>query len=152
MIRTTTDPVRILIDPKLCRDCQTCTLACSLYHTGECNLGLARLRVTKDMTQYEFALSLFESPGYPEERNVHFHGGPVGYPGSSPERCLEPEAVVMSNTAFAWYFTVAGAKSEELMLVDEHGASLKSVDPTWPMLEIDYANQRVSVPDILIRA
>lgn len=58
MIGTTNDSIKILIDPKLCRDCQTCTLACSLYHTGECNLGLARLRVTKDMARYQFDIVL----------------------------------------------------------------------------------------------
>jgi Fe-S-cluster-containing dehydrogenase component len=49
-----TDNQRIQVDAKLCRDCQTCVLACSLYHEGECNLGLARLVVTKDMARYEF--------------------------------------------------------------------------------------------------
>jgi Fe-S-cluster-containing hydrogenase component 2 len=44
----------IQTDTKLCRDCQTCALACSLHHEGECNLGLARLLVTKDMARYEF--------------------------------------------------------------------------------------------------
>lgn len=44
----------IQVDAKLCRDCQACTLACSLHHEGECNLGLARLLVTKDMAKYEF--------------------------------------------------------------------------------------------------
>jgi Fe-S-cluster-containing hydrogenase component 2 len=33
-------------------------LVCSLYHAGECNPGLARLRVTKDMAQYKFDIVL----------------------------------------------------------------------------------------------
>jgi carbon-monoxide dehydrogenase iron sulfur subunit len=33
-------------------------LACSLYHEGECNLGLARLRVVKDMARYEFTITI----------------------------------------------------------------------------------------------
>ena len=53
-IRIAPDPLKLQADPSLCRDCQACTLACSLYHAGECNLGLARLRVTKDMARYEF--------------------------------------------------------------------------------------------------
>jgi hypothetical protein len=40
MIEAATNPRKISIDFGLCRDCQTCTLACSLYHAGECNLGL----------------------------------------------------------------------------------------------------------------
>jgi len=48
----------ISIDAKLCRDCQACALACSLYHFGECSLDLARLRVNKDMARYEFEIIL----------------------------------------------------------------------------------------------
>jgi hypothetical protein len=38
------------------------------------------------------------------------------------------------------------------MLVDEQGAALKSVDPEWPMLEVEYAGRRIAVPDILVRS
>jgi carbon-monoxide dehydrogenase iron sulfur subunit len=48
------DKKLIQVDAKLCRDCQACVLACSLHHEGECNLGLARLVVSKDMARYEF--------------------------------------------------------------------------------------------------
>lgn len=99
----------------------------------------------------ELCFDLFESLGYPEERTVHYHGGPAGYQANYPERCRDPKEVVKTNMAFAWYMTVAGAKSEELMLVDEQGASLKSVAPAWPMLEIEYQGHQVAVPDILIR-
>jgi antitoxin VapB len=96
-------------------------------------------------------MNLFEELGYPEERTVHFHGGPTGYQPSQPERCQDPAEVVRSNTAFAWYMTIAGAKSEEVMLVDEQGASLKTVAPGWPMLEIEYEGRTLAVPDILVR-
>ena len=99
----------------------------------------------------ELCFSLFESLGYPEERTVHWHGGPSGYQPSYFERCQDPEEVVKPNMAFTWYMTVAGAKSEELMLVDEQGASLKSVAPGWPMLEIEYDGNQVAIPDILVR-
>jgi Fe-S-cluster-containing dehydrogenase component len=41
-------------DPAKCRGCQTCALACSLSHEGECNPSLSRVLVTKDMARYEF--------------------------------------------------------------------------------------------------
>ena len=47
---------RLYADAEACRDCQACTLACSLYHAGECNPGLARLSVAKDMAQYRFQI------------------------------------------------------------------------------------------------
>ena len=45
---------RVSVDAELCRGCDVCTLACSLYHEGECNPSLARLSVRKDMALYEF--------------------------------------------------------------------------------------------------
>lgn len=57
---------KIHTDAKLCRDCQACTLACSLYHEGECNLGLARLVVTKDMAKYEFSILICQHCDWPE--------------------------------------------------------------------------------------
>jgi len=99
----------------------------------------------------ETYLELFDRFGYPEEKTVHFHGGPVSYAGSFWDRCLDPEAVVQASTAFAFYFTVAGAKSEELMLVDANRTWLASAMQPWPMLEIDIAGQRLTVPDILVR-
>ena len=48
--------LKILNDDSLCRDCQACTLACSLYHAGECNPSVARLQVSKDMARYAFEI------------------------------------------------------------------------------------------------
>jgi hypothetical protein len=102
-------------------------------------------------TLLDRCLDLFESLGYPHERANHFHGGPTGYRVSYAERCQDPESVVEVNMAFGWYLTVAGAKSEELILVDDQGAQIRSVDPEWPRLEIEIEGQTVGVPDILIR-
>lgn len=51
-----TGELRIVAHNDLCRECQACTLACSLYHEHECNLSLARLQVIKDMARYEFQI------------------------------------------------------------------------------------------------
>ena len=50
--------MRIETDAGLCRDCQACLLACSLYHEGVCSPALARLAVTKDMARYEFDIRI----------------------------------------------------------------------------------------------
>ena len=49
---------RVVAHPELCRDCQACTLGCSLLHEGQCHLGLARLRVEKDMARYTFGINI----------------------------------------------------------------------------------------------
>ncbi len=56
----------IAVDARLCRDCQVCVLACSLHHEGECNLGLARLVVTKDMARYEFDIVICQHCDEPD--------------------------------------------------------------------------------------
>ena len=57
---------KILVRPELCRDCQGCTLACSLCHEGECSLSLARLVVAKDMARYEFHIAVCQHCNPPE--------------------------------------------------------------------------------------
>jgi len=44
----------VQVDEDRCRDCQACTLACSLTHEGGCGPSLARLSVQKDMERYVF--------------------------------------------------------------------------------------------------
>lgn len=58
--------MKIGADATLCRDCQACTLACSLYHEGECSLSLARLAIHKDMAKYEFEIVLCRHCDPPE--------------------------------------------------------------------------------------
>lgn len=57
---------RIHVETRLCRDCQACTLGCSLYHEGECNLGLARLQVVKNMARYEFDIVICQHCDEPD--------------------------------------------------------------------------------------
>jgi len=49
---------RIHVASELCRDCQVCILACSLFHEGQCHPGLARLRISKDMAHYTFDIHI----------------------------------------------------------------------------------------------
>jgi len=60
------DARHILIEADLCRDCQACTLACSLFHHGECSLELARLRVNKDLAQHKVEINLCRQCDYPD--------------------------------------------------------------------------------------
>ncbi|MGD0876628.1 MAG: M24 family metallopeptidase [Anaerolineales bacterium] len=102
-------------------------------------------------TMRQTCLDLFDQLGFPEEKTNHMHGGPTGYRVSYPERCQDPNEMVKPGMALGWYITLAGAKSEEVTLVDEQGGQLITVDPTWPMLEIEYQGQKVVVPDVLLQ-
>lgn len=45
---------RLRADDEACRGCEACVLACSVFHEGASQPGLARLVVSKDMARYEF--------------------------------------------------------------------------------------------------
>ncbi|MCS7261017.1 MAG: 4Fe-4S dicluster domain-containing protein [Anaerolineae bacterium] len=57
---------RIKTDASVCRECQACTLICSLHHEGACNPSLARLQVIKDMARYEFQILICQHCESPE--------------------------------------------------------------------------------------
>jgi Fe-S-cluster-containing dehydrogenase component len=48
----------VTVDVSLCRGCDMCTLACSLHHGGQCSPALARLRVSKAIDRYAFAIQI----------------------------------------------------------------------------------------------
>jgi len=60
------DSRRIHVESELCRNCQTCLLACSLHHEGKCGLSLARLAIIKDMEKYEFDILICQHCESPE--------------------------------------------------------------------------------------
>jgi len=55
-VKSTSGAYPIAVEAAICRGCDMCTLACSLYHTGQCRPSLARLRVTKDIERYRFTI------------------------------------------------------------------------------------------------
>lgn len=57
---------KIIAYPEACRDCQACILVCSLYHDGENNPGLSRLKISKDMAHYVFVIHLCQHCDPPE--------------------------------------------------------------------------------------
>ena len=58
--------MRLAAYPDLCRGCQACTLACSLWHEGVCGPSLARLWVSKDLAVYAFQVGICHHCDSPE--------------------------------------------------------------------------------------
>lgn len=57
---------RVAADSDLCRDCQACALACTLYHDGACGLYGARLAIDKDMTRCVFNVRICQHCATPD--------------------------------------------------------------------------------------
>ena len=76
----------------------------------------------------------------------------MGYWAGYAERMQDPDETVNPNMAFLYYLSIAGVHCEELMLVNDQGAEYVSIDPDWPMLDIEFEGNIVSVPDIYVRS
>jgi Xaa-Pro dipeptidase len=94
---------------------------------------------------------LYDELGFSDEKYRHFHGGPVGYRGSFIGPMADPKAIVQAGSTFTYYLTVTGAKSEEVLLVEDDATRIITFDPAWPVLSIDYGGTAIQVPDILVR-
>ncbi|MDQ3690328.1 MAG: M24 family metallopeptidase [Chloroflexota bacterium] len=72
----------------------------------------------------EAARDAYADAGHPDEWRLHHQGGIIGYQGR--ERIAVPgdPTVIRAGMAFAWNPSVAGAKTEETMLLDADGPRL----------------------------
>lgn len=66
MSKLSTNNIKIINDDSLCRDCQPCTLGCSLFHFQECNPTKARLQILKNMAEYKFNIIICRQCEDPE--------------------------------------------------------------------------------------
>lgn len=82
------------------------------------------------------AVAAYRTTGYDDEWRLHHQGGPAGYepresigtPGSTDQ--------VLAGQAYAWNPSITGTKSEDTILVSEHGNEVVTSIPGWPMLEV----------------
>ncbi len=90
------------------------------------------------------AVEAYQATGYSDEWRLHHQGGPAGY--EPRESIATPSSTdqVLAGQAYAWNPSITGAKSEDTILVGEHGNEVITSIPGWPMLEL-------SVDDILPR-
>jgi carbon-monoxide dehydrogenase iron sulfur subunit len=56
----------IIVNAEICRGCEECILACSLYHAGQCNPALARLSVNRETERYGFIPSICQHCNDPD--------------------------------------------------------------------------------------
>lgn len=99
------------------------------------------------------AMAQYEAEGYPFEWRRHHQGGPIGY--QDREFFAVPDVTqgtMQDNLAIAWNPSVAGAKSEDTLLLHAGGADVVTAASTrWPMLQVPTCAGIVTRPDILVR-
>lgn len=96
-------------------------------------------------------IAAYADAGFPEEWHMHHQGGAAGY--ESREYLATPSStdVVSSGQAYAWNPSIAGAKSEDTILVTDAGQDVVTSTLEWPTLQIPIDDQIVLRPAVLIQ-
>ncbi|HJV44888.1 MAG TPA: M24 family metallopeptidase, partial [Bacillota bacterium] len=107
--------------------------------------GVSLAKLFEEMKQ------AYQKVGFAEEWMNHHQGGLSGY--QSREQLLLPSSqlVVEARQVYAWNPSIAGVKSEDTILIGEHGNQILTQTGQYPMIEISYEDVVVQRPDILIR-
>jgi Xaa-Pro aminopeptidase len=77
----------------------------------------------------------YAAVGHPDEWKRHHQGGATGFAGREWTATPEGTTPLQAPMAYAWNPTVAGAKSEDTVLVDE-GCETLTTTGEWPVREV----------------
>jgi Xaa-Pro aminopeptidase len=98
---------------------------------------------------FRTAQDAYAGAGYPDEWQLHHQGGACGYEGRDYVGTPASKEIVVNNQAFAWNPSIAGAKSEDTVIVNEQGFEVLSLADGWPMWTFVLNNQACSRPVVL---
>ena len=100
---------------------------------------------------FDLARRAYREEGYPEAIEEHHQGGSMAY--RSREIIAHPgdKTPIERNQAFAWNPSVRGVKSEDTILVGQHGPEVLTGLANWPMWDIETEGKTIARPAILER-
>jgi Xaa-Pro aminopeptidase len=93
----------------------------------------------------------YDRVGWEGEWRNHHQGGAAGYAGREWIATPDHEARVRAPMAYAWNPTVAGAKSEDTVLVTDEGFETLTETGEWPTRAVDsvWGETTLDRPDVL---
>ena len=104
----------------------------------------------KGSALFERLLDLYSQAGYPGEWQTREQGGAIGY--SNRDWLAHPGQIepVRPRQAMAWCPSVAGARSEDTIIVDDGGFEVVTKgEGNWPERVIDVNGAAIARPDVL---
>lgn len=128
-------------------------------HQVACEIEAELIGATVPGSIYQEVLDVgvsgYASRGYPDEWQLHYQGGPIGY--GSREALVAPASAdpggarlpVVAGGAFAWNPTVQGAKSEDTFIIGEDGPELVTDSGSWPTVSCRVGERELERPAIL---
>ncbi|MFP4026484.1 MAG: M24 family metallopeptidase [Candidatus Brocadiia bacterium] len=94
----------------------------------------------------------YKMVGFEDEWELHHQGGAIGY--LPREYIVNPTTpyAVKKPQAFAWNPSIRGTKSEDTILIEEHGIELLT-EPSddWPLVEVEVEGQMLPRPGMLVK-
>jgi len=100
---------------------------------------------------FEAGKRTYEQVGFPNEWQFHHQGGMAGYNSREFKATMQCKEIVAINQAYAWNPSIAGTKSEDTILITKHGPFIVTKAIQYPVKEVEYENQIILRPDILVR-
>ncbi len=112
-------------------------------------LGTHPGRTIGDM--FELARQAYQEEGFPEAIEEHHQGGSMAYRSREIIAYPGDTTPIEHNQAFAWNPSVRGVKSEDTILVGNHGPEILTQQIAWPSWDITIEGKTLARPVILER-
>jgi Xaa-Pro dipeptidase len=96
---------------------------------------------------FRIGMEAYAAQGFPDEWTRLHQGGATGYVGREYRATPDTLHRVLDRQAFAWNPSITGTKSEDTILITDHGAEVLTVTPDVPHLRVGALLR----PDILVR-
>ena len=91
----------------------------------------------------------YNARGYPEEWRNHHQGGLAGYEPREITALPDSPHPIRVGQAYAWNPSMAGVKSEDTILIADHGNEILTAMENWPILDIELDGATIRRPSIL---
>lgn len=125
-------------------------------HMAACAVEAAMIAATRPGQTWGSALETgkraYRDAGYPDEWQLHWQGGPIGYLSREFDVVAGSEtaaSTVKAGTAYAWNPTVKGGKSEDTFIATAGGPHIVSRANDWPELAFETSTGPILRPAVL---
>lgn len=100
---------------------------------------------------FELTRRAYQEEGFPEAIEEHHQGGSMAYRTREVIAHPHDPTLIELHQAFAWNPSIRGVKSEDTILVAEHGPEVLTQQIAWPSWDITIDGKTIARPAILER-
>ena len=100
---------------------------------------------------FQAGITAYAANGYAEQWQYHHQGGLAGYQSREFRGTANCPEIIQAQQVFAWNPTIAGAKSEDTVLITEQGPEILTKSSFYPSRIVEFGDKSIARADILIR-